>query len=299
MVSIEGVDYSYARPTAAQLKSADKKFAVRYITTPGAQNKGISKAEYDALHNAGIEVVVVYEGGAADMKKGRAQGVADAQAAQRNLKAIVGLNDSLPVYFACDWDATPGEQDEINAYLDGAASVIGRDRVGMYAGYYPLKRAVQAGKVTWLWQTYAWSGGKQLPNLHLYQYKNGVKLGSGTVDLCRALQTEYGQHAPKAAAPVVVKPPVVVAPAPKPPVVVAPPVVDDSDEVVEANADFDPAKFNGTYYFKGAAEGDIFVYEPVTGKKRHVTPAEWTIVKGYGHAVVYTISQPQADAIPA
>jgi hypothetical protein len=279
MVSIEGVDYSYARPTAGQIKAAGKKFAVRYITAPGAQNKGISQAEYNALHDAGVAVVVVYEGGAGDMKKGRAQGVADAQAAQRNLKGIVGLNDSLPVYFACDWDATPAQQGVINAYLDGAASVLGRDRVGLYAGYYPLKRAKAAGKVTWLWQTYAWSGGQVLDGIHLYQYRNGVKLGNGTVDLCRAYKVEYGQHAP-GHTPVVVKPPVETPAKPKPVVVTA------------------TAEYNGIYFFKGDASPDVFIYEPVSGTKRHITPAEWTVVKGYGHATALTIPQEQADQIP-
>lgn len=304
-MAIEGVDYSYARPSASAIKAADKHFAVRYITTPGAQNKGISQTEFDALRNAGIDVAVVYEGGAGDMKKGRAQGVADAKAAAANLKNISGLNDNLPVYFACDFDATPGEQAAINAYLDGAASVIGLDRVGMYAGYYPLKRAKAAGKVTWLWQTYAWSGGNQLEGMHLYQYKNGVKLGTGTVDLCRALRTEYGQHAPTVAAPKpvtpVTPPKVVTAPvvveAPKPIVVVSYDAEVDAAE--KANVGFNPSGFNGTYYFKGSDEGDVFVYDPATGKKRHVTPAEWLIVKGFGHNTVYTIPQTDADKISA
>jgi hypothetical protein len=37
--------------------------------------------------------------------------------------------------------------------------VIGRARVGLYAGYYVIKRAFDAKKITWGWQTHAWSGG--------------------------------------------------------------------------------------------------------------------------------------------
>lgn len=309
MVSIEGVDYSYARPSIAGLKSADKKFAVRYITTPGASNKGISKAEYDALHAAGIEVVVVWEGGAADMKKGKPQGVADAKAAQANLKAIVGLNDNLPVYFGCDFDATPADQAAINAYLDGAASVLGRDRVGMYAGYYPLKRAVAAGKVTWKWQTYAWSGGNILEGIHLYQYKNGVTLAGGQVDLVRALQTNYGQKGvvpPVAAAPAPAPAPAVVpAPVPVPEPVPAPvpapapavPVGPSADELALAK----PIQAqNGLLYIKGDVKPDIYIFHPLEGSKRHITGAEWTIIRGFEGVVnVQTYSQATIDAIPS
>lgn len=302
-VSIEGVDYSYDWPTASGLKAAGKHFAVRYITTPGTGNKGISKKEFDALHAEGIEVVVVYEGGAGDMKKGHAQGVADAKTAEANLKAIVGLNDNLPVYFACDWDATPGDQTAINAYLDGAASVLGRERIGLYGGYYPLKRAKDAGKIKWFWQTYAWSGGQVLAGIHLYQYKNGVALASGTVDLCRALQTEYGQHgvtkptpAPAPAPAPAPKP--VPAPAPAPAPVPAAPAVDEKAEADTANSTLDVTKFPGVYFFKGTGSSNIYVYDPISGTKRHTIGEEWYIIKLWGHNQVAVLPQSYVDKIP-
>lgn len=285
-VSIEGVDYSYDRPTPAGLKAAGKHFVVRYITTPGPGNKGIDKAEYDALRAEGIEVVVVYEGSAGDMKKGHAQGVTDAKAAQANLKGIVGLNDNLPVYFACDWDATPGDQTAINSYLDGAASVLGLDRVGIYGGYYPVKRAHDAKKATWLWQTYAWSGGQILAGIHLYQYKNGVSLANGTVDLCRAMQTEYGQSAVNPPAPP--KPVVVPAPAPAPAVQPAPtPTTSTNGDIITLPV-----------YFKGDENPAVYVLNPLTGNKRYVSQVEYEIaVKGTGAKVV-TVAQSHADAVP-
>lgn len=297
MVSIEGVDYSYARPTAAAIKAADKKFAVRYITTPGAGNKGISQSEFDALHAAGIQVVVVYEGGAGDMKKGKAQGVADAKAAAANLRGIVGLNDNLPVYFACDFDATPGDQTAINAYLDGAASVLGLNRVGIYGGYYPVKRAAAAKKATWLWQTYAWSGGQILDGIHLYQYKNGVKLGTGTVDLCRALKTEYGQHGVAAPAPAPApKPAPVPVPVPVPePVPAADPAVPTADELAAAN----PIKSVGGFlYIKGDKSSHIYIYNPLNGTKRYISGREWNVAKAFGLAELATLTQETVDGIP-
>lgn len=305
MVSIEGVDYSYARPTAAAVKAADKKFVVRYITPAGHNAKGISQTEFDALHKEGIAVVAVYEQGAGGMKNGHAAGVRDGEDAQKQLRAIIGLDDKLPVYFACDFDAAPSDQAAINAYLDGAATVLGRDRVGVYGSYYVCKRVKAAGKAHWLWQTYAWSGGNVLEGIHLYQYKNGVPLAGGTVDLCRALQAEYGQHGVQPPAPVKPAPSIPVAPpkpvpAPEPvtpPVVVPEPTVNEQNLADEANADFKSDGFKGTYYFKGTGSGDVFVLDTVTGKKRHVSPAEWAVIKGYGHNLVYVIPQAEADQI--
>lgn len=37
--------------------------------------------------------------------------------------------------------AQPAQQAAINAYLDGAASVLGRARVGLYGGYGPVSGA--------------------------------------------------------------------------------------------------------------------------------------------------------------
>jgi hypothetical protein len=288
-VTIEGVDYSYSRPTAKQLKDAGKHFAIRYVTVPGKGNKGIDQAEYDALIDAGIAVVAVFELEAQDMKKGKSKGMSDAKAAQAGLERIKGLGDNHPIYFTVDWDATPADQTAINAYLDGAASVLGRDRVGIYGGYYPVKRAKDAKKATWFWQTLAWSGGQILDGLHLYQYKVNTPLGSGTVDLVRAYKTEYGQHNVPTAAP---------APA-KPATPVTAPVETKPVETTKPTVLTATAEYNGIYFFKGDASPDVFIYEPVSGTKRHMTPAEWTIIKGYGHGNVLTIPQAQADQVPS
>lgn len=191
---VEGVDYSYARPNPAGLVKAGKRFAVRYVTPPGKGAKGIDQAEYDALHAAGIAVVVVWENRAGDAMEGWPQGVADAKAAQAGLQRIVGLGDRLPVYFAVDWEAQPGELPTIRAYLQGAASVLGWQRVGVYGSYRVVENAADFDVAAWFWQTYAWSGGKVSTHAHLHQYLNGQSLAGGTVDLVRALKPEYGQH---------------------------------------------------------------------------------------------------------
>jgi hypothetical protein len=186
---VEGIDYSYGSGlTAAQIKNFGKAFVCRYLS--GGNTKDISKAEMTNLVNAGIKVVLVWETTANRMLAGKNGGTTDAGRARGQADGLGAV--AIPIYFACDFDAGEGQQATINAYLDGAAGVIGRGRVGLYAGYWPMKRAFDAGKISWGWATYAWSGGKVDQRAHLYQYKNNVKLGPATVDLNRSLKDDFG-----------------------------------------------------------------------------------------------------------
>lgn len=187
----EGIDYSWARPGGAAIAAAGKKFAVRYLYPDGQGGKGLDASELQDLQAHGIEVPVVYESYAARAKEGRAAGHADARTAQAALQAV-GLPTGMPIYFAVDYDAPEGDQGIIDKYLRGAADVIGADRVGVYAGYWVVKRCKENGTAKWLWQTYAWSGGNVLDGIHLYQYRNGQDL-NGAVDFNKSLQENYGQ----------------------------------------------------------------------------------------------------------
>jgi hypothetical protein len=206
-----GTDYAfYPHPPVAALKAAGVHFVCRYISPDSANDangKNLLPGEVKALHGAGIAVVVVFESYAGRMKEGKAAGVADAQHAAAVTKALgMGI---IPVYFAADWDATPGDQTAINAYLDGVASVIGRDRTGIYGGYYPVKRALDAGKAVWAWQTLAWSGGQWDSRAHIRQGLT-VTVGGVQVDVDDSRHADYGQW-PR---PVPVPPP---PPTPPPP----------------------------------------------------------------------------------
>lgn len=187
----EGVDYSWARPGGATLKRFGKEFAVRYLYPDGQGGKGLDPSELADLQGNGVEVPVVYESYAARIKEGRDAGVADAKTAQGEL-ARLGLPTGMPVYFACDYDAPESDQPAIDAYLKGAAEVLGADRVGIYAGYWIVKRCSENGTAKYLWQTYAWSGGQWFPGNHIEQYRNGQDI-NGAVDFNRSKQDNYGQ----------------------------------------------------------------------------------------------------------
>ncbi|GAA2586162.1 DUF1906 domain-containing protein [Actinomadura fulvescens] len=190
-MAVFGVDYAWGRPGPAALKRAGAKFVCRYLSHD-TTGKNLTRAEADQLSDAGLWLVVVWETTASRALSGRTGGIADARDADRQALAV-GMPSGRPIYFAVDFDASASQQAAINAYLDGAASVIGRGRVGVYAGYGPLKRAFDAKKVTYGWQTYAWSGGRWDARAQLQQYSNDHQLNGVTVDYDRAVKADYGQ----------------------------------------------------------------------------------------------------------
>lgn len=84
------------------------------------------------------------------------------------------------------------QMDAVLAYQRGGASVVGMARTGPYGERDVCTAAADAG-FGQLWQTYAWSRGEWEPRAQLRQYRNGVRLGSGLVDLDRAMTGDYGQ----------------------------------------------------------------------------------------------------------
>jgi Domain of unknown function (DUF1906) len=193
MMPVFGIDYAAGDPQPSRLKAAGVHFVCRYVSTPG-NPKNLRPAEAKKLRDAGIDVVVVFETTATRALAGKAAGVSDAKKALAQAKDCMP-HESSPIYFAVDFDATPGNQTAINAYLSGAASFLGKDHVGIYGGYHPVKRALNAGVCKYAWQTYAWSGHPTNwdPRAQIRQYKNGQVLAGITVDFDRAMVADFGQ----------------------------------------------------------------------------------------------------------
>ena len=190
-MATEGIDYSWARPGGSAIKNAGKKFVVRYLWEDGEGGKGLDAGELRDLLAHGLEIVLVYQAGTNTVLGGFNVGVAQAQAAQREINRL-GLPKNSVVYFAADWDANAGQQAAINDFLNGAASIIGRERVGIYGSADVMQRTMESKAATWFWQTYAWSRGRVQEGIHLYQYLNGQNL-NGAVDYNRTSLENYGQ----------------------------------------------------------------------------------------------------------
>lgn len=199
------LDYSFSRPDPATIVANGFGGVLRYLS-PNA-GKNLDASERDALRAQGLAIGLVWEWYALRANEGHDAGVQDAQAALTQANAL-GFPSDQPLFFAVDWDATPEQQANINAYLEGAKTVIG-DRVGMYSGYWPLKRAFDAGVLKWGWQTYAWSGSNWDDRAQLRQEQNGQWGGSvdfdedmaGTAGLWTTSQPVVAQSVPTPPAP--------------------------------------------------------------------------------------------------
>jgi len=190
MTLISGVDYAFEVPTIKGLLDAGVKFAVRY-GGPGTSDKWLTADELQRLTNAGIDVVANAEGTSGGFR-GYSNGRAWAQSALQHFKNL-GMPDNRPIYFSVDFDAQSSDWADIDAACDGAASIIGRSRVGVYGSYNTVNHLHSNGKATWYWQTYAWSHGIWHSANHLEQYRNGVIIGGANLDLTRAVKSDFGQ----------------------------------------------------------------------------------------------------------
>jgi len=189
----EVVDYAFTTVNERALAAAGKVAAGRYVG-PGSAAKHLTRDEVARLHAAGLSIWLNVEGAAGDAAAGWSLGISHAGQAE-NARIALGA-PAVPLYFAVDFDVSPGQWPSVRQYLRGAATVVGFRRVGVYGGVNAVTWADRDACAAWFFQTYAWSGGRWFPGNHLEQYHNGVALAGGTVDLGRAKQANYGQWAP-------------------------------------------------------------------------------------------------------
>ena len=166
-MTLQGVDYSYGPLPAATAKANGLSFVCRYVSSPG-NAKNLTTAEVADFSTNGVAIVVVFERAANNPLGGNAQGVTDAQSGDAQVTAL-GLA-GCPIYFAVDFQATAAQLATIGAYLQGAATVVGLPRVGVYGDYSVVNYALNNNLATYAWQTYAWSGGQLDARCHIYQY---------------------------------------------------------------------------------------------------------------------------------
>lgn len=202
LTGARGVDYAWGIPSYQQLQQAGYRFAIRYVSHD--PSKDLAADELQQLWAHGLHVGLVFETAAGRALDGYIAGVADARLAKERSRHL-GLQ--AVVYFAVDFDATDADKPKIARYLEGAASILGTQRVGVYGDYYVCRYLDQQGTVKWFWQTYAWSGGllyklKTLlrgsvhPAVHIYQRRNGVRLAGLSVDEDKALRPDIGVQPP-------------------------------------------------------------------------------------------------------
>lgn len=181
------LDYSFARPDPAKIAGDGYGGVMRYLS-PNA-GKNLTVGERDALRAHGLAIGLVWEWYANRANEGKQAGIEDARAALNQAHEL-GFPDYLPIYFAVDWDATEQQQGNINNYFEGIRTVFSGRKLGVYGGYWIVKRVFDAQLVTHGWQTYAWSGGNWDPRAQLRQVLNGQ--WGGQVDFNESTQDDWG-----------------------------------------------------------------------------------------------------------
>lgn len=187
-----GCDYSWDHPDLNCIWSQDGRFIVRYGSRDPSKN--LTKSELDSALSKGFKVCVVWQEGKTQMERGYSGGQTDARDADNFVKGL-GLG-GIPIYFSCDQDyeaASSSAKSQIDAYCDGAKSIVGKPRMGGYGDDSFCKKQFDAGRIIYGWQTYAWSEGQWEPRCQLRQVQNNVTVCGGTIDWDEAWAEDYGQ----------------------------------------------------------------------------------------------------------
>lgn len=136
--------------TAAALYNAGYRYVGRYLTGTVLRDgfrvsKALSKAEADAILEAGLAIIPIYQdGGERSAHFSRSRGKADAEKAYVAAKAL-GIPDESIIYFAVDFDAMGSDLDSILAYFDAVTRTMKDYYVGIYGTRNICTTVMQAG----------------------------------------------------------------------------------------------------------------------------------------------------------
>jgi hypothetical protein len=197
------LDYAAGVITAADVKSTGAVGAIRYVSDPRPggdwmKGKPIQLPEARDLYKNGLKIVSCYQFGkqdSADWLGGQDAGVRHAQRGWQ-LHVAAGGSYGAPIYASIDDNPTPDQYRQLVApYLRGWESVVGPQRVGVYANAPTIERARQDGLGSYYWQ-HNWGSpqGFVHPAAHLHQVEIDKRsVGGVGVDVNNILKPNFGQ----------------------------------------------------------------------------------------------------------
>lgn len=196
------LDYSAGYPDPAAIKRAGHAGAIRYLRKSGTSRvRPLTATERQGFERHGLALALVYQapattfitGGATpNINQARLNGEADARWALEQARSV-GIPNPRCIYFAADQDIELArEMPAVKAYLSGAATVLGVERVGIYGEYDVLEQCIP-GHARWGWQTAAWSGGRRSGKRHLFQRVGQTQVDGILVDINDVHRADFGQ----------------------------------------------------------------------------------------------------------
>ena len=151
-VGARGLDYSAGRLAGSTIRDAGFQFVVRYVDDVAhTSTKHIVPSEYRDLIAAGVDVYLVHEQGTDDMFGGYNAGATNAGRARRGADNI-GYPPGGIIFMAADRHFSASQLPTALAYLDGAASVLGRGALGCYGFFELIDACIATGRGSALWQ---------------------------------------------------------------------------------------------------------------------------------------------------
>ena len=197
------LDYAAGVIKASDIKAAGAAGAIRYVSDrrPGGQwmlGKPIELPEARDLYHNGLKIVSCYQYGkqdTADWLGGQAAGITHAKRGWA-LHVAAGGSYGAPIYASIDDDPTPDQyKQQVAPYLRAWESVLGHQRVGVYANSKTIDWALQDGLGAWFWQ-HNWGSpqGYTHPAAHLHQVEIDKRsVGGVGVDINDILKPQFGQ----------------------------------------------------------------------------------------------------------
>jgi Domain of unknown function (DUF1906) len=197
------LDYAAGVISAADLRASGAIGAIRYVSDrrPGGEwmrGKPIQLEEARDLYHNGLKIVSCYQFGkqdSADWLGGQDAGVRHAQRGWQ-LHVAAGGSYGAPIYASIDDSPTPDQyRQQVAPYLRGWESVLGHQRVGVYANAPTIEWARQDGLGSYYWQ-HNWGSppGFVHPAAHLHQVEIDKRsVGGVGVDINQVLKPNFGQ----------------------------------------------------------------------------------------------------------
>jgi hypothetical protein len=197
------LDYASGVIPASDIRAAGAAGSIRYVSDPrpgGAWmlGKPIQLPEARDLYRNGLKIVSCYQYGkqnTADWLGGQNAGVLHAKRGWQ-LHTAAGGPVGAPIYASIDDDPSYEQyKQQVVPYLRGWESVLGHQRVGVYANSKTIDWALQDGLGSYFWQ-HNWGSPKGFthPAAHLHQIEIDKRTVGGVgVDVNDILKPQFGQ----------------------------------------------------------------------------------------------------------
>lgn len=183
------VDYSGPFPGGVALKNAGVTDIARYFNS--GHSKCITQAEASGAHAVGLGIIALCETTADWLIQSANEVRTTALDCQRTAQQTgVSLR---ALYCAADWDVPESQYPTVNAGLASVATVIGGNRVGLYAKRELLLYVQERNPGMWFMESAGWDDGPLPDFVHLAQTQEQTVINGTQCDIDVANKADYGQ----------------------------------------------------------------------------------------------------------